>query len=109
MRKIEIYATSDEINSRIEELTIYYTTNNIAHVFGVLPFHNMFMLTIYAEGDDQMKVGCLECFTEHIQHFSQVINDIEYMEDNPNYGTRFIIEYDREKNEYDLTYYKKED
>lgn len=110
MRKIEIYASSDEINSRIEELTIYYTTNNIAHVFGVLPFHNIYMLTIYAEGEDQqMKVGCFECVTEHIQNFSQVINDIEYMEDNPKYGTRFIIEYNPETNDYDLTYYKMED
>ncbi len=56
-----------------------------------------------------MKVGSLECITKHITHFSQVVNDIEYMEDNPKYGTRFIIEYNRETNDYELTYYKMED
>lgn len=108
MRKIEIYDTQDELEAIIDFYTHCFNRKNIAHTFGVLPFNNKFMLNIYAE-EDIMKVGCLECVTEHIQHFSQVINDIEYMEDNPNYGNRFIIEYDREKNEYDLTYYKKED
>ena len=108
MRQIEIYDSSLEIDERIGDLTHYFNRKKIAHTFGVLPFNNKFMLNIYAE-DDIMKVGCFECVTEHIQHFSQVVNDIEYMEDNPKYGTRFIIEYNRETNDYELTYYKMED
>ena len=108
MRSIEIYETIEDINARIEELTYYYNRKNIAHALGILPFNSKFMLQIYSE-EDIMKVGGLECITEHITHFSQVVNDIEYMEDNPKYGSRFIIEYNRETNDYELTYYKKED
>ena len=108
MRQIEIYDTFQDLNLRADALTYYYTQRNIAHALGVLPFNNKFMLYIYAE-DDIMKYGCLECITKHILHFSQVMNEIEYMEDDPKYGTRFIIEYNRETNDYELTYYKMED
>ena len=107
MNQIEIYDTSVEINARIVDLTHYFNREKIAHVFGILPFNDKYMLNIYAEGDI-MKTGCFECVTKKLQHFSQVVNEIEYMEDNPEYGTRYVIEYDRDTNDYELTYYKRE-